>query len=196
MLEQNQATLTQWVNLYADDLYAWAAMKTGDKEAAKDLLQDTYLSALKGMGAFEGRSSPKTWLFRILNNKIVDYFRQQRRAATQPLDNDDVRRATTLTDNLFAEEGHWRPQPYSDQWTAASTANLMDDAEFVSILQACMGRLPGKWRFLLHNKYLSEQSADQICQECGLTKSNYWQILHRAKLAMKVCLEKHWFSLQ
>ncbi len=93
MLEQNQATLTQWVNLYADDLYAWAAMKIGDKEAAKDLLQDTYLSALKGMGTFEGRSSPKTWLFRILNNKIVDYFRQQQKTATQPLEADDTRQA-------------------------------------------------------------------------------------------------------
>jgi RNA polymerase sigma-70 factor (ECF subfamily) len=196
MLEQNQATLTQWVNLYADDLYAWAAMKIGDKEAAKDLLQDTYLSALKGMGTFEGRSSPKTWLFRILNNKIVDYFRQQQKTATQPLETDDTRQAIALTDNLFAEDGHWRPQPHPDRWMASSTAHLLDTPEFVQALQACMGRLPDKWRYVLHNKYLSEQSADQICQECGLTKSNYWQILHRAKLTMKVCLDKHWFHVQ
>ena len=64
-----------WVNDYNDQLYSWAYHKTSSKEMAEDLVQDTFLSAYKNLENFKNESNPKTWLFSILNNKIIDFYR-------------------------------------------------------------------------------------------------------------------------
>ncbi|MFM2157347.1 MAG: hypothetical protein RL516_2096, partial [Bacteroidota bacterium] len=64
------------VALYTKDLYAWAYYKTGDKSLSEDLVQDTFLAAIKSQKNFKGDSEIKTWLFAILKNKIADYFRK------------------------------------------------------------------------------------------------------------------------
>ncbi|MCK5276978.1 MAG: RNA polymerase subunit sigma, partial [Cyclobacteriaceae bacterium] len=47
----------------------------------------------------------------------------------------------------------------------------------------------------IHLKYLEEKDGKEICQELGITSSNYWQILHRAKLQLRICIEENWFKL-
>jgi len=69
--------LSQWVETYATDLYKWAFHKVSDMESAKDLVQDTFLAAAEKIGCFKGESSPKTWLFSILNHKIIDHYRKK-----------------------------------------------------------------------------------------------------------------------
>ena len=55
-----------------------------------------------------------------------------------------------------------------------------------------MEDLPQKWKFAVTSKYLTDKKADEICQELEITVSNYWQIVHRAKLLLKKCLEMKW----
>lgn len=63
--------ISQWVNLYSDELYKWANSKVNDKDTARDLVQDTFLAALKNQHGFKGESSPKTWLFRIFKGLLI-----------------------------------------------------------------------------------------------------------------------------
>lgn len=70
-MTENKTSLTQWVNSYTDELYSWACHKVSDNELARDLVQDTFLAANEKIESFKGESSPKTWLFGILNNKII-----------------------------------------------------------------------------------------------------------------------------
>jgi len=79
MEKKSNKTLENWLNDYSDDLFSWAHYKTSSKEIAEDLVQDTFLAAYKKMESFKGKSKPKTWLFSILNNKIIDHYRKSAR---------------------------------------------------------------------------------------------------------------------
>ena len=68
--------LPQWVESYTENLHSWAFHKVSDGELAKDLVQDTFLAAAEKIESFKGDSSPKTWLFSILNHKIIDHYRK------------------------------------------------------------------------------------------------------------------------
>lgn len=77
MTTDKEQTISSWVHRFSDDLYAWALHKTNHKEIAEDLVQDTFLAAFHHLDSFKAESSPKTWLFRILNNKIIDFYRKK-----------------------------------------------------------------------------------------------------------------------
>ena len=65
-----------WVLRYSDMLYGFTLQKGFDENTAKDIVQDTFLAAWKNVDSFKGEASPKNWLFTILKNKILDYFRK------------------------------------------------------------------------------------------------------------------------
>lgn len=180
-------TVKCWVDLYADDMYAWAAYKTSNKEIAEDLVQDSFIAAFQAMEKFAGKSDVKTWLFAILNNKIADHFRKQYRSP-QLLANEDK-----VANQFFDADGSWlkneRPQEWSDD-----DHHLLDNHEFKNILQSCMSQLPAHWCAALQLKYLEEKKGEDICQELGISATNFWQVLHRAKLQLRKCLENHWFK--
>jgi DNA-directed RNA polymerase specialized sigma24 family protein len=72
--------------------------------------------------------------------------------------------------------------------------HLLDNTEFIDVLTFCLNKLPDNWSSAIHLKYLEEKDGHKICQELGISSSNYWQILHRAKLQSRVCLEKNWIK--
>lgn len=76
----------QWVDLYGDYLYNYAIYKGIAIEQAKDLVQDTFLAALKSFDKFEAKSSVKTWLVSILRNKIADYYRKISKEKSETLE--------------------------------------------------------------------------------------------------------------
>jgi RNA polymerase sigma-70 factor (ECF subfamily) len=77
MAEKKSPDIAQWVENYTSDLYAWARYKLSDEELAKDLVQDTFMAAAEKTSSFKGESSPKTYLFSILNHKIIDHYRKK-----------------------------------------------------------------------------------------------------------------------
>lgn len=104
----SKKNLTDWVNKYTDDMYSWALYKVSDVELAKDLVQDTFLVAAEKISTFKGNSSPKTWLFSILNFKIIDYYRAK---IKKPYN--------TGSDSLstyFDENGEWRHDKRPRNW--------------------------------------------------------------------------------
>ena len=66
-----------WVERYGDYLYNYAVVRLNDPEKAEDLVQDTFLSALKARESFQGKSTERTWLISILKRKIIDTYRKQ-----------------------------------------------------------------------------------------------------------------------
>lgn len=183
------ATIETWVDDYTDDLYSWAFHKTSDPELAKDLTQDTFLAALQGFERFSGKSSPKTWLFSILNNKIVDHYR--RKIRNSPLD--ETRTSEQHVNSFFNTDENWTKGKAPETWDMED-GNLLDDNDFVKIFTSCVELLPQKWKLSVQYKYYSGKPADEICQELEISPSNYWQILHRSKLQLRDCLEKNWFK--
>lgn len=178
---------SEWVNDYSDQMYSWAFYKTYDKELAEDLVQETFMSAFKAIESFQEGSKAKTWLFRILNNKIIDYYRKQSKAPAQKQIEDT---SIGATDNLFEDDGHWKTP--TDDFAYDQEEHLLDNPLFNQVLGKCIGKLPFKWKYAIEAKYQKDISAKEICKELNISTSNYWQIVHRAKLQLKTCLEQNW----
>lgn len=180
----SELNLTDWVNKYTDDMYSWAVFKISDSELAKDLVQDTFLVAAEKISTFKGKSSPKTWLFSILNFKIIDHYRAKSR---MPINNNS-------DDNIsmfFDENGEWRNGPKDWQ---EDDSHLLDDKEFGKVLELCLESLPEKWNSCVKLKYILGKSGKQICEQMDISKNNYWQMIHRAKLSLRDCIESKWYK--
>lgn len=72
--------------------------------------------------------------------------------------------------------------------------NPLENKELEKILGQCMEKLPALWAAVFSMKYLDDEKSDQICKELNLSPSNYWVIIHRAKLSLRAYLEKNWLK--
>ncbi len=181
----SQSDLSKWVNEFTSDLYNWALYKTSSKTIAEDLIQETFLAAAEKISTFRESSSPKTWLFSILNHKIIDHYRGR---IHKPL----VLESETVS-AFFDDDGSWRKSSQPNHW-ADDDGHILDDDDFREILEKCMDALPEKWSHCVKLKYLSEKKREEICQELDLSPTNFWQIVHRAKLQLRDCIENNWFK--
>jgi RNA polymerase sigma-70 factor (ECF subfamily) len=177
----------RWVDQYADPLYRFALVRVSDGELARDLVQETFISAWKGLGAFEGQASEKTWLFSILRNKIIDHYRVEARSIVGRLE--DNREDEQV---FFDETEHWRPDTGPRDWGGAHGPSV-EKKEFYGILDRCKEKLVQIQAAVFTMKYIDDLDSEDICKELNISSSNYWVLLHRAKLHLRQCLERNWF---
>jgi RNA polymerase sigma-70 factor (ECF subfamily) len=187
--ENPKTILEHWVNQFSDELYSWAFYKTSSKETAEDLVQETFLSAFNKIDTFQGKSQPKTWLFSILNNKVIDYYRKSAKTTKQTFSLTE-NSGFELSEGMFNAYGCWKDNEIKAIWD--QDEELLDNPEFNDVMQECMDDLPQKWKLAVTSKYLSNKDTTEICQELEITPSNYWQIVHRSKLLLRKCLELKW----
>ena len=161
--------IQSWVEAFSDKLYSWALYKTSSQETAEDLVQDTFLAACQSFEKFQGRSDPKTWLFGILNNKIADHFRK---AYRNPIDDKEGNTETSFFNNFFDEDGDWLKKERPQSWENEDV-HLLDNSEFVKILQACLKELPDNWYAAINLKFLEQKKGEVICQELQVTPTNF-----------------------
>lgn len=178
MDNQNLIDPTLWVDRYADKLYNFALTKVFSEQLAEDLVQETFLAALKGKANYKGKSSELTWLISILKNKIFDNFRKEKLSIID-----------TPKDDFFIENGHWKNKPIP---IAFEDINALENKELNKILAQCLSELPSLWKLVFSLKHLDDCSAEEICAKLELTKANYWVIIHRSKLNLRDCLQKKW----
>ena len=186
MATSSTVVFQQCVADYSDALYSWAYYKTSSKETAEDLVQDTFMAAFHKIDSFEGKSQPKTWLLSILNNKIIDYYRKNAKVSTRSIEQERI--VDNSIQEFFNEDGHWNPEldVHEEHW--------LDNPEFNKILAACIQKLPTNWQYAVQAKYIETQKSEDICDFLEINPTNYWQIIHRSKLALRQCIEKQWLK--
>ena len=185
----------KWVQLYGDYLYSIAMLKTHTKETAEDLVHETFISGLKAQKKFRGDSSEKTWLTSILNNKIIDYYRKkdvQKRAQEELWHADEQFYSNFFQKDRYNDQ-HWKSGSTPGKWTELPDENV-ERLDFYRVLEACLEKLPSKLKPVFIAKYLEDKKTEEVCKEYELTSSNYWVIVHRAKLVMRSCMEKNWIE--
>lgn len=178
----------RWLDRYGDELYRFALARVSDTIGAEELVQETLLKALGSLATFRGEASERTWLFLILKRKIIDYYRHQARHPEESLD-----RLTPdgPTEAVFFRpaNGHWRQPQYPASWQSAD--GELEQQELAHLLHNCQQQLPARHAAVFVLRFVEELPTEEICKELGLTTSNYWVIIHRAKLQLRRCLEKH-----
>jgi len=175
-----------WVAAYADYLYTYALARLDDDELCRDLVQETFLAALEKLSEFRGESSERTWLTAILRYKVIEVYRKKNSAWLTTLDGHESEPEYFEPDN-----GHWKdawaPRPMS-----IDHADPTIRKELAAILEKCLQRLPALWQAIFSMKHMDEVKTEVICEEMKVTPSNYWVILHRAKVNLRACVEKLW----
>lgn len=179
-----------WVSRYGDYLFSIAMLKTSNRETAEDLVQETFIAAIKAKDTFREASSEKTWLTAILKNKIIDHYRKKDvlKNVSTYLDETDA----SFADNFFHRNGHWKTGAMPHNWQENADGDI-NRAEFYRILQECIQKMPAKLVPVFTARFIDNEDSDIICKEFNITSSNYWVIIHRAKVLMRNCLEKNWF---
>ena len=177
---------TKWVSDYGDMLYRYALPRVNDRETAKDLVQETFLAAWRNYDNFKGEISEKNWLFAILKNKIIDHFRKASTRLTDSLP------GIADEDAYFDDAQHWTRVAAPQDWNFDTDAPI-ERKEFYKVLQMCKGKLKEIQNIVFTMKYLEGWESEDICKELNITASNYWVLIHRAKLQLRDCLEKNWF---
>jgi len=170
--------------------YALAQLRDG--QMAEEAVQEALVAALEAVPGFAGQSSLRTWLTSILRFKVIDL---QRRAVTERsraelADYSGASDDEGWLDELFDETGHWRqaPQAWSDPQAA------LEQRRFWEAFERCLDRLPAMGGRVFFKREVMGEDTETICKDEGITASNCWVILHRARLGLRSCLEKNWFG--
>jgi RNA polymerase sigma-70 factor (ECF subfamily) len=175
--------LAGWVDEHGDYLYRFALARVRRPDAAEDLVQETFLAALRAADSFAGRSSPRTWLTSILKNKLIDQLRRDRgtRAAGE-IDSDPG-----WLDGLYDRTGHLKTGP--GRW-GADPAELLQRREFWEALDRCRAELPQRLRQVLSLRVFDEVPAAAVCQALGISATNLGTMLYRARVRLWHCMNQ------
>jgi RNA polymerase sigma-70 factor (ECF subfamily) len=187
MNKQNKLNPDLWISNYADQLYSYTMVRISDTGLAEDIVQDTFLSAWKHRDSYKADASEKNWLYAICKNKIIDHFRNSNKMKLSPSSFDS-------SDGFFDEVEHWTEEAGPVSWGNLDHPTL-EKKEFYSILELCKNKLQQLQQSVFVLKFMEGQESDVICKVLNISPSNYWVLMHRAKLQLRNCLSKNWVNL-
>ena len=180
-----------WLDDHGDYLFQFAVVRVSDRIIAEDLVQETFLAALKNASTFDGNSSIRTWLTAILKHKILDHYRYIYKSGKNKIDVE----AGDIEDFIEkgSEKGRWKPERAPKNWSEQPDKSL-SDREFMNVLKNCLKILPERIATVFKMSQLDEMETEVICKEMKISTTNYWVIMHRARTGLRHCLEIHWFK--
>ena len=173
-----------WVDAYGDFLYRYALLRLQNAAAAEDTVQETFLAALRHRGQYAGQGAERAWLLGILKRKIIDHVRKAKRQGDAgPAGLDDP------TESLFDAKGNWRSNPGS---FGPQPDDALQRQEFWQAFRACLKSLPPRQADVFGLRELDGKSSEDICKDLGISASNLWVLLYRARMRLAQCLKSRW----
>ena len=180
------------VREYNTMLLRVAQIYVASRAVAEEVVQETWIGVLNGIDRFEGRSSLKTWIFRILTN--IAKTRGQREGRTVPFSAlerpEAVPEAAVEADRFLPPDherwpGHWatKPEPWpEDRLLATETLGIVDRA---------IDELPPAQRAVIGLRDVQGWSAEETCNALGVSETNQRVLLHRARSKVRRALEDY-----
>lgn len=176
----NKETLYEWIESYSEYLLVKASQYISNKDDAMDVVQDVFLSLCETNNKFRGEASPKTLLTSILKNKVADYYRKHYRNPQK-----------ISLEHFFDDNGGWKDPKVAESWDNNDT-NILDNPDFCSTLDNCMGKLPRNWNTAITLYYLQKKNTKEVCEHLQISTNNLWKILQRCRLQLRECIEINW----
>ena len=167
-------------------LMRFALLQLRDRSAAEDAVQEALLAAIQGAERFAGQSSVRTWLIGILKHKIVDNIRRATREHPAEI---ATEAGTEDLEAFFGSDGHFTEPP--GEWESPEKA--LEERRFFEALERCLQSLPKNTASAFTMRELMGLETEEICKELGISPSNCWVMLYRARMNLRACLERTWF---
>jgi len=183
--QQDRTAFAALVRQHHGKLKAVARAIVGSAEA-EEVVQEAWLSAWRALPAFEGRSSLKTWLTRIVLNAA--YGRLRRRDGSLSLDQ-ITGEHPSFWERFDPDDGHWQQAPFS--WRSDRPDGLLQQAELGDCLQKNLDRLPALQQAVFTLRHVEDMELDAICNALEISASNVRVLLHRARLKLFQVVEHY-----
>lgn len=181
----------EYIDALRSQMQRFARLQLGGDDAlAEDAVQEALLGALQNAAAFRGRAAFRTWVFGILKHKIADLLRQRGRLVpSAALGGDET---ADPGEELFDDTGRWVPASRPAGWSQPEAA--FGEQQFWRVFELCLDALPpNQGRVFMMREFLGLDAAE-ICKTTGLTQTNLYVLLHRARLRLRECLGNRWFK--
>lgn len=183
------------VDRYHAPLLRLAMAFVSSEAIAEEVVQETWIGVLEGLSRFEGRSSLKTWIFRILTNQAKTRgVRESRSVPFSPLGQSEedsgtpaVDPARFLTSGYFVD--HWASPPNS--WDEETPERLLLSKECGQRIEKAIAALPPAQRQVLVLHDVDGLSSEEVCNVLGISETNQRVLLHRARSRVRRTLERY-----
>lgn len=183
------APVERWLSEHGDVLWRFVLGRVRSREAAEEVVQETVLSAMQAHATFAGASSERTWLLGIAAHKVADHFRATRRGEVRADINANDESATKTADKsgMFTAKGIWGRPPSAWGLDAGNTA---ETAEMLAALRRCIDALSPSHAEAVWLRDLLDIPGNEVCKAMGISPTNLWSRMHRARAALRACVEK------
>ncbi len=188
----DEAVFACLVNTYSASLKRLALAFVSIDAMAEDVVQDTWLAVLTGIDRFEGRSSVKTWIFKILTNRAKTRAIREKRTINFSELEDPSEPAVDPDRFLPAEHpsfpGHWASA--LDHWSASAEDTVVG-RETMGVLERGLESLPPAQRVVVALRDVQGWPAAEVCEVLGLSEANQRVLLHRGRSRLRGVLESY-----
>jgi RNA polymerase sigma-70 factor (ECF subfamily) len=195
----DESAFEMLIDRYHSSLLRLAMLYVPSRAVAEDVVQETWLGVLQGLARFEGRSSLKTWIFRILTNRARTRGQREGRSipfsAVWNADDDPAEPAVEAERFLppdHEDAGHWVSFPRN--WDELPEERLLSQETRAQIQQA-IDALPGSQREVITLRDVEGWASEEVCNMLGISESNQRVLLHRARSKVRHTLEQYLATL-
>lgn len=187
----DEAAFEELVRMYHAALLRVARLYVSSPSVAEEVVQETWIGVLNGIGRFEGRSSLKTWIFRILTNTAKTRgIREGRSVPFSSLEHEVLSGPTVDPERFFPPDHAVAPGAWATPPLPLPEQVLLAD-ETLRIVEAAIGALPPAQRAVITLHDVEGWSTDEIRNALELTETNQRVLLHRARARVRRALEEY-----
>ncbi len=192
----DEAAFVDLVRRWSRTMLRVARGHVSTDDSAQEVVQETWLAVIKGLDGFEGRSSLRTWVFRVLVNTA------KTRGVTESRMTPMSSLATGDDDGAIVDPDRFRgpADRYPGHWTSAGAPQRWDGdpprgalrVEVRALLEAALAGLPQRQRNVVVLRDIEGCGSDEVCQILGLTRENQRVLLHRGRAKLRGALETYY----
>ena len=185
----DERTFTMLVERYHPSMIRLATAYVPSYAVAEEVAQEAWLGVLNGLGRFEGRSSLKTWIFRILTNIAkTKGAREQRSQPFSSVFDSPADDEPTVDPDRFTSGGEWLLAP--NGW-GDSPEQKLESAECQSLIHSTIESLPANQREVIRLRDVLGFTSDEVCNALDVSETNQRVLLHRARARVRRALEDY-----
>jgi RNA polymerase sigma-70 factor (ECF subfamily) len=177
------------IECYHGPLFRLALIYTPSRAVAEEVVQETWLSVVQGIGRFEGRSSLKTWIFRILTNRAKTRgVREGRSVPFSALHSpgDDQAEPSVEPERFDSANGHWTSSP--GDWSEVPEERMIS-RETQACIRAAIDALPPNQQTVITLRDVEGWTSEEVCNVLGISETNQRVLLHRARSKVRRALD-------